>query len=77
MKLSILQYLWDCMSADEKDETSKSIWEHRCSYIPVCICWITATEPHSDCPAHICDPWPYRCNECGRFVSYKGVAVND
>ena len=51
--------------------------EHRCSYIPVCICWITATEPHPDCPAHMCDPWPYRCNECRRFVSYKGVTIND
>ena len=27
MKLSILQYLWEHMSADEKDETSKSIWK--------------------------------------------------
>ena len=43
---------------------------HKCIESTTCKCSLLALEPADDCPIHGW-PWPYRCEICGRFISYK------
>lgn len=43
---------------------------HVCKEDKTCMCSILALEPDEDCPVHAQGPWPPRCGQCGRFLSW-------
>ena len=44
---------------------------HKCHKSRACCCSISALELSEDCTIHSAGPWPLRCDECGRFLSWE------
>lgn len=50
---------------------SKPTRRHKCAESRSCCCRIDGLEPNEDCPVHGAGPWPPRCAECGKFLSWE------
>lgn len=44
--------------------------KHKCRESKACTCYLLASDPNEDCPAHSGRQWPPRCETCGRFIKW-------